>query len=265
MVYVRCPAYRPNAALKDGAVFVKRCGYFFRNRSSCSHVNSGPLLEFHRTLAIGTWVAGLRTPFAVRGEFLAVYARYFLECAYGSVLPDGDIFMWGMMYFFHVTRDGARVTVGVAGGYDVVTPGWVCDPKSSLVYDGLLVIAWGMLHRRMLLVGLMSAFRVAVVDVWPCNTGLTDWERIGYKYSGRLVNVVIKRFTTQAVILVLLFTSKIDVEHLDLTHCYGLALPRVRIRCRKDRAETAKVHGWPTAASQGGGTGGRASRGGGRT
>ncbi|GJW87106.1 hypothetical protein Tco_0162446 [Tanacetum coccineum] len=40
-------------ALDDGAVLVKRCGYFFLNWSSRSHVNSGPLLEFHRTLING--------------------------------------------------------------------------------------------------------------------------------------------------------------------------------------------------------------------
>ncbi|GJV37140.1 hypothetical protein Tco_1409617 [Tanacetum coccineum] len=38
-----------DAALDDGVVLVKRCGYFFLNWSSRSHVNSGPLLEFHRT------------------------------------------------------------------------------------------------------------------------------------------------------------------------------------------------------------------------
>ncbi|GKE58516.1 hypothetical protein Tco_1497701, partial [Tanacetum coccineum] len=32
------------AALDDGVVWVKRCGYFFLNWSSRSHVNSGPLL-----------------------------------------------------------------------------------------------------------------------------------------------------------------------------------------------------------------------------
>ncbi|GJU74138.1 hypothetical protein Tco_1265543 [Tanacetum coccineum] len=42
-----------NAALDDGVVLVKRCGYFFLNWSSRSHVNSGPLLEFHRTLING--------------------------------------------------------------------------------------------------------------------------------------------------------------------------------------------------------------------
>ncbi|GJU82497.1 hypothetical protein Tco_1284862 [Tanacetum coccineum] len=41
------------AALDDGALLVKRCGYFFLNWSSRSHVNSGPLLEFHRTLTNG--------------------------------------------------------------------------------------------------------------------------------------------------------------------------------------------------------------------
>ncbi|GJS52408.1 hypothetical protein Tco_0625770, partial [Tanacetum coccineum] len=40
-------------ALDDGALLVKRCGYFFLNWSSRSHVNSGPLLEFHRTLING--------------------------------------------------------------------------------------------------------------------------------------------------------------------------------------------------------------------
>ncbi|GKA93470.1 zf-CCHC domain-containing protein [Tanacetum coccineum] len=40
-------------ALDDGVVLVKRCGYFFLNWSSRSHVNSGPLLEFHRTLTNG--------------------------------------------------------------------------------------------------------------------------------------------------------------------------------------------------------------------
>ncbi|GKA91109.1 hypothetical protein Tco_0812979 [Tanacetum coccineum] len=35
-----------DAALDDGALLVKRCGYFFLNWSSRSHVNSGPLLEF---------------------------------------------------------------------------------------------------------------------------------------------------------------------------------------------------------------------------
>ncbi|GJV13961.1 hypothetical protein Tco_1359284 [Tanacetum coccineum] len=34
-----------DAALDDGALLVKRCGYFFLNWSSRSHVNSGPLLE----------------------------------------------------------------------------------------------------------------------------------------------------------------------------------------------------------------------------
>ncbi|GJZ49900.1 putative reverse transcriptase domain-containing protein [Tanacetum coccineum] len=42
-----------DAALDDDAVLVKRCGYFFLNWSSRSHVNSGPLLEFHRTLTNG--------------------------------------------------------------------------------------------------------------------------------------------------------------------------------------------------------------------
>ncbi|GJX80627.1 reverse transcriptase domain-containing protein [Tanacetum coccineum] len=42
-----------NDALDDGAFLVKRCGYFFLNWSSRSHVNSGPLLEFHRTLTNG--------------------------------------------------------------------------------------------------------------------------------------------------------------------------------------------------------------------
>ncbi|GJW84224.1 hypothetical protein Tco_0157369 [Tanacetum coccineum] len=42
-----------DAALDDGVVLVKRCGYFFLNWSSRSHVNSGPLLEFHRTLTNG--------------------------------------------------------------------------------------------------------------------------------------------------------------------------------------------------------------------
>ncbi|GJR71030.1 ribonuclease H-like domain-containing protein [Tanacetum coccineum] len=40
-------------ALDDGVVLVKRCGYFSLNWSSRSHVNSGPLLEFHRTLTNG--------------------------------------------------------------------------------------------------------------------------------------------------------------------------------------------------------------------
>ncbi|GKG23724.1 hypothetical protein Tco_0391760 [Tanacetum coccineum] len=39
--------------LDNGAVLVKRCGYFFLNWSSRSHMNSGPLLEFHRTLTNG--------------------------------------------------------------------------------------------------------------------------------------------------------------------------------------------------------------------
>ncbi|GJU43770.1 putative reverse transcriptase domain-containing protein [Tanacetum coccineum] len=42
-----------DAALDDGVVLVKRCGYFSLNWSSRSHVNSGPLLEFHRTLTNG--------------------------------------------------------------------------------------------------------------------------------------------------------------------------------------------------------------------
>nr|GEX97346.1 hypothetical protein [Tanacetum cinerariifolium]GEY20973.1 rhomboid-like protease 5 [Tanacetum cinerariifolium] len=41
-----------DATLVEGVVFVKRCGYFFRNWSSRSQVNSGPLLEFHRNLII---------------------------------------------------------------------------------------------------------------------------------------------------------------------------------------------------------------------
>ncbi|GJZ94646.1 hypothetical protein Tco_0666849, partial [Tanacetum coccineum] len=41
-----------DAALDDDAVLVKRCGYFFSNWSSRSHVNSGPLLEFHRRIRI---------------------------------------------------------------------------------------------------------------------------------------------------------------------------------------------------------------------
>ncbi|GJU81765.1 hypothetical protein Tco_1284130 [Tanacetum coccineum] len=39
-----------DAALDDGVVLVKRCGYFFLNWSSRSHVNSGPLLEFTETM-----------------------------------------------------------------------------------------------------------------------------------------------------------------------------------------------------------------------
>ncbi|GKA86042.1 hypothetical protein Tco_0807753 [Tanacetum coccineum] len=42
-----------DAALDDDAVLMKRCGYFFLNWSSRSHVNSGPLLEFHQTLTNG--------------------------------------------------------------------------------------------------------------------------------------------------------------------------------------------------------------------
>ncbi|GKC24559.1 hypothetical protein Tco_1026709, partial [Tanacetum coccineum] len=42
-----------DAALDDGVVLMKRCGYFFLNWSSRSHVNSGPLLEFHQTLTNG--------------------------------------------------------------------------------------------------------------------------------------------------------------------------------------------------------------------
>nr|GFD47511.1 hypothetical protein [Tanacetum cinerariifolium] len=36
-----------DAAFVDGAVVVKSYGYFFRNWSLRSHVNSGSLLEFH--------------------------------------------------------------------------------------------------------------------------------------------------------------------------------------------------------------------------
>ncbi|GJR60452.1 hypothetical protein Tco_1502614 [Tanacetum coccineum] len=39
--------------LPSRVVLVKRCGYLLRNWSSRSHVNSGPLLEFHQTLTIG--------------------------------------------------------------------------------------------------------------------------------------------------------------------------------------------------------------------
>ncbi|GJS50458.1 reverse transcriptase domain-containing protein [Tanacetum coccineum] len=42
-----------NNSLDDDVVSVKRCGYFFLNWSSRSHVNSGPLLEFHQTLTNG--------------------------------------------------------------------------------------------------------------------------------------------------------------------------------------------------------------------
>ncbi|GJS67729.1 ribonuclease H-like domain-containing protein [Tanacetum coccineum] len=46
-----------DAALDDDVVLVKRCGFFFLNWSSRSHVNSGPLLEFHRTLTNGIDIA----------------------------------------------------------------------------------------------------------------------------------------------------------------------------------------------------------------
>ncbi|GKA77492.1 hypothetical protein Tco_0783953 [Tanacetum coccineum] len=43
-----------DATLDDGVVLIQEVvGYFFLNWSSRSHVNSGPLLEFHRTLTNG--------------------------------------------------------------------------------------------------------------------------------------------------------------------------------------------------------------------
>nr|GEW21427.1 putative reverse transcriptase domain-containing protein [Tanacetum cinerariifolium] len=42
-----------DASFVEGALVVKSCGYFFRNWSSRSQVNSRPLLEFHRTLMMG--------------------------------------------------------------------------------------------------------------------------------------------------------------------------------------------------------------------